>query len=54
MQYHPEASPSYRRHYLFTAFARLMEGRGDYLDIDIAEDRLAGWSFAEVKEASHA
>ena len=25
-----------------------------YLDIDIAEDRLAGWSFAEGKEASHA
>jgi len=26
----------------------------NYLDIDIAEDRLAGWSFAEGKEASHA
>ena len=55
VQYHPEASPGPTdAHYLFTAFARLMEGRGDYLDIDIAEDRLAGWSFAEVKEASHA
>ena len=55
VQYHPEASPGPTdAHYLFTAFARLMEGRGDYLDIDIAEDRLAGWSFAEGKEASHA
>ena len=32
-------------HYLFTAFMRLMEGREDYLDIDIAVDRLAGWTF---------
>ncbi|WP_235904737.1 glutamine-hydrolyzing carbamoyl-phosphate synthase small subunit [Eggerthella guodeyinii] len=47
VQYHPEASPGPTdAHYLFTAFARLMEGRKDYLDIDIAEDRLAGWSFA--------
>ena len=47
VQYHPEASPGPTdAHYLFTAFARLMEGREDYLDIDIAEDRLAGWSFA--------
>ena len=22
-----------------------MDGRADYLDIDIAEDRLAGWTF---------
>ena len=55
VQYHPEASPGPTdAHYLFTAFARLMEGRADYLDIDIAEDRLAGWSFAGRKEASHA
>ena len=55
VQYHPEASPGPTdAHYLFTAFARLMEGRGDYLDLDIAEDRLAGWSFAERKEALHA
>ena len=109
VQYHPEASPGPTdAHYLFAAFARLMDsavlanggvadaaaaagtpsctsaaaGRtevqsslasgqsgapaapsltlpdprecANYLDIDIAEDRLAGWSFAEVKEASHA
>lgn len=109
VQYHPEASPGPTdAHYLFAAFARLMEsavlanggvadaaaaagtpscpsaaaGRtevqsslasgqsgapaapsltlpdprecANYLDIDIAEDRLAGWSFAEGKEASHA
>ncbi|MDR0514132.1 MAG: glutamine-hydrolyzing carbamoyl-phosphate synthase small subunit [Coriobacteriaceae bacterium] len=46
VQYHPEASPGPTdAHYLFTAFARLMEGRADYLDIDIAKDRLAGWRF---------
>ena len=109
VQYHPEASPGPTdAHYLFAAFARLMDsavlanggvadaaaaagtpsctsaaaGRtevqsslasgqsgapaapsltlpdprecANYLDIDIAEDRLAGWSFAEGKEASHA
>lgn len=109
VQYHPEASPGPTdAHYLFTAFARLMDsavlanggvadaaaaadtpscpsaaaGRtevqsslasgqsgapaapsltlpdprecANYLDIDIAEDRLAGWSFAGRKEASHA
>jgi carbamoyl-phosphate synthase small subunit len=44
VQYHPEASPGPTdSHYLFTAFARLMEGRTDYLDIDIAQDRLAEW-----------
>lgn len=48
VQYHPEASPGPTdSHYLFTAFTRLMDGRSDYLDIDIAADRLAGWSFAE-------
>ena len=46
VQYHPEASPGPTdAHYLFTAFSRLMEGREDYLDIDIAADRLAGWTF---------
>ncbi len=46
VQYHPEASPGPTdAHYLFTAFMRLMEGDADYLDIDIARDRLAGWRF---------
>lgn len=46
VQYHPEASPGPTdAHYLFTAFTRLMEGRKDYLDIDIAADRLSGWRF---------
>lgn len=48
VQYHPEASPGPTdAHYLFTAFARLMDKREDYLDIDIAADRLAGWTFGE-------
>ena len=48
VQYHPEANPGPTdAHYLFTAFARLMDGRADYLDIDIAADRLAGWRFGE-------
>lgn len=47
VQYHPEASPGPTdAHYLFTAFARLMDGDEDYLNIDIASDRLAGWKFA--------
>ena len=59
VQYHPEASPGPSdSHYLFTAFARLMEGRSDYLDIDIAQDRLAGWKFVAdecaEKENAHA
>ena len=46
VQYHPEANPGPTdSHYLFTAFTRLMEGRKDYLDIDIAQDRLEGWKF---------
>ena len=46
VQYHPEASPGPTdAHYLFTAFMNLMDGREDYLDIDIAQDRLAGWTF---------
>ncbi len=54
VQYHPEANPGPTdAHYLFTAFARLMEGRSDYLDIDIAADRLSGWAFgAEVSSAN--
>ena len=46
VQYHPEANPGPTdSHYLFTAFTRLMDGREDYLDIDIAKDRLEGWRF---------
>ncbi len=46
VQYHPEASPGPTdSHYLFTAFARMMDGDDDYLDIDIARDRLHGWKF---------
>ncbi len=53
VQYHPEASPGPTdAHYLFTAFVRMMEGAPDYLGIDIAADRLAGWVFGEQgKEA---
>ncbi|MDR0500485.1 MAG: glutamine-hydrolyzing carbamoyl-phosphate synthase small subunit [Coriobacteriales bacterium] len=44
VQYHPEASPGPTdSHYLFTAFTRLMQGRSDYLDIDISKDRLSEW-----------
>lgn len=50
VQYHPEANPGPTdSHYLFTAFTRLMDGHDDYLDIDIAQDRLAGWNFAGTK-----
>jgi len=46
VQYHPEANPGPTdSHYLFTAFSRLMDGRDDYLAIDIAADRLQGWRF---------
>ena len=46
VQYHPEANPGPTdAHYLFNAFTRLMDGRDDYLDIDIAQDRLQGWTF---------
>lgn len=55
VQYHPEASPGPTdAHYLFTAFTRLMDGRSDYLDIDIAHDRLAGWNFAAREGEVHA
>lgn len=48
VQYHPEAFPGPTdAHYLFTAFARLMDGDEDYLRIDIAADRLRGWRFSE-------
>ncbi len=44
VQYHPEASPGPTdATYLFWAFANLMDGKKDYLDIDIAENRLRGW-----------
>ncbi len=47
VQYHPEACPGPTdSHYLFTAFIRMMDGFRDYLDIDIAQDRLQGWNFA--------
>ncbi len=46
VQYHPEASPGPTdSHYLFSAFTRLMDGDADYLNIDIASDRLHGWKF---------
>ena len=46
VQYHPEACPGPAdSHYLFTAFARLMDGKDNYLDIYIAQDRLEGWRF---------
>ncbi len=49
VQYHPEAAPGPTdAHYLFAAFARLMDGDPDYLNIDIATDRLAGWVFAST------
>ena len=51
VQYHPEAAPGPTdAHYLFTAFAHLMKGREDYLDIDIATDRLSGWKFGADTE----
>ncbi len=47
VQYHPEASPGPTdSHYLFNAFLRCMKGMPNYLEIDIAEDRLEGWSLA--------
>lgn len=40
VQYHPESKPGPNdSSYLFEAFARLMEGRDDYLDIDVREGR---------------
>ena len=55
VQYHPEASPGPTdAHYLFTAFTRLMDGNEDYLAIDIAHDRLAGWVFGTTEGEAHA
>lgn len=55
VQYHPEANPGPTdAHYLFTAFTRLMDGDPDYLDIDIAKDRLAGWVFGTEEGEAHA
>lgn len=52
VQYHPEAAPGPTdAHYLFKAFVRLMAGESEYLDIDIAADRLAGWKFGEQATA---
>lgn len=43
VQYHPEASPGpHDSHYLFQAFCRLMDGREDYLDIEVREARAFG------------
>ena len=54
VQYHPEANPGPTdAHYLFTAFARLMDGEASYLDIDISKDRLAGWVFGSDVEGGH-
>lgn len=65
VQYHPEAAPgSTDSQYLFTAFTRLMDEwrtagknagpapQDDYLAIDIAQDRLAGWNFGSSDEES--
>jgi carbamoyl-phosphate synthase small subunit len=50
VQYHPEASPGPTdSHYLFEAFVRLMQKNPDYLDIDIAKDRLSGWRFGSAE-----
>lgn len=47
VQYHPEASPGpHDSAYLFQAFARLMAGRDDYLDIEVRDTR----TFNDAKE----
>lgn len=47
VQYHPEAAPGpHDSSYLFQAFARLMDGRDDYLDIEVRETR----TFTDAKE----
>ena len=52
VQYHPEACPGPTdAQYLFAAFSRLMDGRDDYLDIDIASNRLDGWRFVGENNA---
>ena len=48
VQYHPEASPGPSdSSYLITAFAQLMDGKEEFLKIDIAKDRLSSWDFSE-------
>ena len=40
VQYHPEAAPGpHDSSYLFEAFSRLMDGRDDYLDIEVRDVR---------------
>ncbi len=54
VQYHPEAAPGPTdAHYLFTAFARMMDGMSasDALNIDITADRLAGWNFGRSENS---
>ena len=52
VQYHPEACPgSTDAQYRFAAVSRLMDGRDDYLDIDIASNRLDGWRFVGENNA---
>ena len=54
VQYHPEAAPGPTdAHYLFTAFARMMDGvsASDALNIDITADRLAGWNFGRSENS---
>ena len=47
VQYHPEASPGpHDSAYLFQAFSRLMDGRDDYLDIEVRDTR----TFNDAKE----
>ena len=42
VQYHPEAAPGpHDSSYLFEAFSRLMDGRDDYLDIEVRDVRSA-------------
>ena len=46
VQYHPEAAPGpHDSSYLFDAFMRLMDGRNDYLDIEVRDTRV----FTEAK-----
>ena len=46
VQYHPEAAPGpHDSSYLFDAFMRLMDGRDDYLDIEVRDTRV----FTEAK-----
>ena len=53
VQYHPEAAPGPTdAHYLFRAFTRLMDGDAGYLNIDISQDRLAGWNFSSPSTAA--